>query len=367
MKLCCFLNYAPHYRESIFKKIDETFDTQFYFGEDPRGKSNSGIKKLDYSIFKKRPIEFKNKLLFKRYLWRTKLMGLAFRNYDTFLVTGDYCWGYIPFGLLCRVLGKKVYGWGHGPKTQKGIRGKIISWPLRVFTGYFTYGEGGKRRMTELGYKEDNIKVIYNSLTDVVAPNDYTKLASDLYSSHFKNTRSTVLFIGRLTKVKQLDWIIKAQHDLALSGCNFNTVFIGDGPMKDNLLELTEQLGLTDQVWFYGACYNQSILNELIYNADLCVSPGNVGLTALHAAQYGLPILSHDDFETQMPEYEIIVPNKTGLLYKSGDFEDFKESISRWLSSHSNDREQIRQNCYAAINTHFNSNYQLDVLKQTLL
>ena len=27
------LNYAPHYREAVYRLIDKTFDCRFYFGE----------------------------------------------------------------------------------------------------------------------------------------------------------------------------------------------------------------------------------------------------------------------------------------------------------------------------------------------
>lgn len=55
---------------------------------------------------------------------------------------------------------------------------------------------------------------------------------------------------------------------------------------------------------------------ELIYNADLCVAPGNIGLTAMHAMMFGCPCISHNDFSWQMPEFEAIVPYKTGNFLK---------------------------------------------------
>ena len=57
-----------------------------------------------------------------------------------------------------------------------------------------------------------------------------------------------------------------------------------------------ENLNLQDQIWFYGACYDESKLGELIFNADLCVSPGNVGLTAVHSMGYGTPVITHNNF-----------------------------------------------------------------------
>ena len=41
----------------------------------------------------------------------------------------------------------------------------------------------------------------------------------------------------------------------------------------------------------------------------MCVSPGNVGLTAIHSLTYGTPVLTHDNFNFQMPEAEAIEEN----------------------------------------------------------
>lgn len=65
-------------------------------------------------------------------------------------------------------------------------------------------------------------------------------------------------------------------------------------------------------VWFYGSCYDEQTNAELIYNADMCVAPGNVGLTAIHAMTFGCPVITHSDFKWQMPEFEAIHPGKTG-------------------------------------------------------
>ena len=41
--LCCIFNYAPLYRASVFSKIDEAYDAQFYFGKEVRDAVPSGI------------------------------------------------------------------------------------------------------------------------------------------------------------------------------------------------------------------------------------------------------------------------------------------------------------------------------------
>ena len=135
--------------------------------------------------------------------------------------------------------------------------------------------------------------------------------------------------------------------------------------MKKELVQLVNDKKLQDNVWFYGKCYDEIELSSLIYNADLCVSPGNVGLTALHSMSYGTPVISNDDFETQMPEYETIVVGKTGELYEKDSFDDFCGKIKLWLSQKTS-REQVRQNCYNVINDKFNSQYQIELLKSVI-
>ena len=202
MKLCCFFNYAPHYRQSIYKEIDDNFDTQFYFGDEVIDGEQSGIKKLDYSIFKKEPISFKNKILFRHFLWRTKAWRLAFKKYDTFIITGDFVYSYIPFLIFSKLLGKKVYGWGHGEKKKNPKIQFLFTFLYYLLDGFFVYSEGGKKRLMELGYNEKKLHVIYNSLSSRKNVSHPFAEKSDIYIKHFGNSYPVLAFIGRLTAVK---------------------------------------------------------------------------------------------------------------------------------------------------------------------
>lgn len=366
--LCCIFNYPPLYRQSIYKKIDESYDVQFYFGRETIEGKVCGIKKLDMSIFKYRPIEIKNKLIGNKFLWRTGIALLPVRKkYTAFLITGDFPLSYIPFLILCKICSKKVYAWGHGIKKICGMKSAILNkFFYNTLDGFFVYGEKGKQRLTDLGFQDNKLHVIYNSLVDKIRPSEQMRFKSDIYQSHFKNPFKTIIFIGRLTSVKKLDLILRVMHEHRQKGLNYNLMLIGEGEEKENLMKLSSDLGLCQFVWFYGACYDETQLSILLYNADVCVAPGNVGLTAMHCMQYGVPVITHDNFEEQMPEYESIVEWKTGLLYKYGNFEDLGEKIHAWLSL-GNNREKFRQNCYDVINTHYNSDYQIKLIKQVIL
>ena len=208
------------------------------------------------------------------------------------------------------------------------------------------------------------IHVIYNSLNEGVNEDD-CNYSSTIYQAHFGNNNPTIVFVGRLTTVKKLDWLLSALEKHTLKGVNYNLLLIGDGEEKENLVKMADRLNLSSKVWFYGECYDDEKLNELIYNADLCVSPGNVGLTALNAMRFGTPVLSHNDFETQMPEYETILSGITGDLFQKGDFNDFCDKIEKWILT-SYDRDVIRKNCFSMINGKWNARNQIEILTNVL-
>lgn len=364
MRLCCFFNYAPLYRQRIYSLIDQHFDTQFYFGQNVIDGQTSGIAKLNYDIFKKKPIEFKNKVLFGKFSWRTKCCFLALKKFDKFIITGDFVFSYIPFLLLCKLLRKPVYGWGHGIKSRSGKFKYFNDFLYNNLSGFFAYGENGRNRLIELGYPADKIKVIYNSLSEKAAGTK--QLESDIYKCHFGNTDPVLIFIGRATPQKKLDWLIDAVSTLNNNNIPCNLIIVGDGEMLEILKEQASKLNIKDRVWFFGECYNEGLNKELLYNADLCVSPGNVGLTALHAMSYGTPVISHSDFLTQMPEYETIIEGCTGTLYKKGDKSDMIIKIEEWLTDSQRTRDEIRENCYNVINDKWNADNQLKILMQVL-
>jgi len=154
-------------------------------------------------------------------------------------------------------------------------------------------------------------------------------------------------------------------NELRREGKNCNLVLIGAGVEREPLEALSRGLGLDDNVWFFGECYDDNLTASMIYNADLCVAPGNVGLTAMHTMVYGTPVLTHGDFSRQMPEFEAIRPGKTGNFFKRDDIMSLAAAIDDWLTNHM-DRDVTRRDCYEEIDTNWTPEYQLGVLKSVI-
>jgi glycosyltransferase involved in cell wall biosynthesis len=149
-------------------------------------------------------------------------------------------------------------------------------------------------------------------------------------------------------------------------GPMYNLVLVGDGIVRSELEELVSRNGLDEHVWFYGACYEEDRIAELVYNAELVVSPGNVGLTVIHALGYGTPVITHDNFSLQMPEFEAVVPGETGAFFQQGNPESLVDTIRDWFQQHPKKNQQIIERCWAVIDAKYNPSYQIKVLADHL-
>lgn len=263
--------------------------------------------------------------------------------------------------------GRKEYTCG--AMDGMGARDLQKKWLKRCFFGLadgtFLYSNYAKKVAITQGNNPDKLWVIHNSL-------DYERhmeirdniRSSDIYKKQFNNNAPILIFIGRLTKVKKLNQIIEAVAQLKEKGEVYNIVFVGDGSERNSLEKLAHKCNI--RVWFYGSCYDEVENARLIYNADLCVSPGNVGLTAIHAMTFGTPVLSHSNFVNQMPEFEAIIEGKTGAFFYENSIESIAKCISSWFNQQDYDRNKIREDCYEEIAASWTPRFQMEVLRTTL-
>ena len=358
-------NFAQLYRQPIFELIDKTWKCKWYFG-----KTSTDIKEMDVSVLN--DVEFvENKNLIGP-LQTQKGVGKIIRRKDTLtmLMLGEPMVLSTWWTLIQRRLfypKKRVYLWSHGWYGREGLAKK---WLKRIFFGLadhvFTYGEYAKNMAIAQGFDGSKITPIHNSLNHAGQVALRSKLQpSDIYKSHFKNDFPVLLFVGRLTAVKRLDLLLLALKELKDQNQIFNLILIGDGEKRKELEKMAEELGILNQVWFYGACYDDTQNAQLIYDADLCVAPGNVGLTAMHSMVFGTPVLTHDDFKWQMPEFEAIRPNKTGLFFKKDEVSSLTSAIEDWFKNGS-EREATRKACFDEIDTNWTPEFQLNILKNII-
>lgn len=368
MKLCLIYNSAAHYRTSIFLLLDKEFECDFVFGE-----SLGDIHQMNTSMLRGNVTKVKNRFYGRGFYWQPQVQGTLCKSYNNYLILGDYhCLSTWLFCLRARLFhqSKRIFFWTHGWYGKENYIEKLVKKCFFKMAngGVFLYGNYARKLMIREGFDADMLFTIHNSLAYEKQITIRQELElNDIYKDHFGNNYPVLIFVGRLTKVKHLDMILLAMRQLSDKGKTCNLTLIGDGEQRVQLETMVCDLGLEKQVWFYGACYDEKQLGTLIYNADLCVSPGNVGLTAMHVMVYGTPVLTHNDFPHQMPEFESIHEGETGTFFERGNVGSLAKAIESWFSEKSGSRDKVRQTCFHEIDTQWTPQFQLDVLKKHLL
>ena len=366
MKVLYLDNVASLYRKAVFLLMDQSFDIDYLFGA-----SLGDIKQMDTSLLKGKVEKTKTKRVIGRWYWQPGLVGKLFKPYNCYLLIGETralsTW---LFCLLANLLGKRnrVFFWTHGwYGKETGIERYVKKFYYRLADGgIFLYGNYARELMIKEGFNPDKLYVIHNSLDYAQQLTLRSKCEeSSIYTNYFGNSNPVLVMIGRLNMRKHLDMLFNAVAKLKKEELLYNIVLIGDGEDKGKLVDLSKELGITEQIWFYGACYDEATNANLIYNADLCVVPGDVGLTAIHSMMFGTPVVTHNHFPFQGPEFEAIHKGQTGDYYEYGSIDSLANTIKEWFADNS-EREEIRKACYNEIDTQWTPEFQIAVLKKYL-
>lgn len=367
MKLCCIFNIPSLYREKIYLDIDNEYDCEWYFE-----KEDNDINLFDIKKLKSAHVLPHGKFISRFYRMKGLTGTLCKRkDFDAYLMLGSpMCVSIWMLCILIRLIHPKakIYFWCHGWYGKETFAEAVIKKNfMRLAHESFIYGNYAKNLLLEKGFKKEKLHVIHNSLSyDVQLALRKQMQPANIYKKYFGNDNPVLIFIGRLTKVKKLDMLVEAVAHLREKGEKYNLVFVGDGVERESLEQRVESLRLRDCVWFYGACYDEATNAELVYNADLCVAPGNVGLTAMHTLMFGCPVITHNDFRWQMPEFEAISQYHTGNFFVRDDQQSLEEKISEWFRVNGAIREEVRHWCYKEIDDQWNPYFQMEVIKSVL-
>lgn len=361
--ICLIANIGAHYRYPIFKLMNRTLGCDFYLGD----KVKSPIKKFAYSDLEGYQKTLHNLYIHKFY-WQAGSLSTLFKPYEYYFLDGEpYCISSWVFLLLARIMGKKTVSWSHGwYGKERGLRRIAKRKYLSLFTKLMLYSEHSIQLMEKMGFKRGKMFCIANSLdSDNGIGIRPTLRKTGVYSAHFGNEQPTVIYCGRIQKRKKLDMLIDVLACMKRLGKPLNLIVIGEDIEHMHLQQYACDKGFGN-LWMYGPCYEDEQLGELFYNAAVCVSPGSVGLTAIQSLTFGCPVITHNDFQYQMPEFEAIHPGITGDFFEKGNIEDLIQKIDAWTYGCTKTRDEIALACYQEIDTKWNIHYQLEILKKVI-
>lgn len=360
----------PHYRDGIIEALMESEKNQYVFIGDKNGYGN--VKPYDFSptgnfhhcpAYKIGPFSFSKGLI--TYILKNKVDGAIVHS-------NPYWISIILATLILRIKGVKVYNWTHGIlNEEKSAKTKFYYYFNKFcFDGLLLYSEKSRENLIDWGYPQQKALVIYNSLDykkqivlrDTLTDEKRTKIRESMFQNP---DNYQLIFIGRLTVQKKLRFLIDAVRLLKDENIAVNLLFVGDGTEKENLISHIDKLGIREQVFFYGASYEERTNYELIASSDICIAPGEIGLTAMHSLVYGVPVISHSDHNRQMPEFEAIKPGLNGALFENDNLIDLKEKIKNTIDLIENrSRLELKKDCYKIIDEYYNPTYQFNLIER---
>jgi glycosyltransferase involved in cell wall biosynthesis len=371
-KVLIIYHYFPLYRLPILKALSDQKNIELEYTflsgfttdvplEILKAEDVSGLKF----------ISVKNRWFFKKILWQTKVLWYSISSeYDCIIYLGSPNFITTWLGaIIAKLIRKPTLFWTHGFLFTNNLRDKIKKIFFSIPDGLLLYGNRAKRNLISRGFSGDNLFVIYNSLDynkqkkikKKLKTNELVKLKKELFKSC---NLPVILFIGRLTPQKNLFDIVKITQKLHDQGMPVNVLFVGDGLMSDVLKENVKKISLSEYFLFFGECHDEFKLAHLISLSDICVSPGEIGLTAMHSLVYGTPVITHNCEEFQMPEYEAILDGINGGLYEYGSIDALFMKVKEWLEK--DDSDYRKDNYGKIIDDYYNPNMQLKLINKAV-
>jgi len=187
------------------------------------------------------------------------------------------------------------------------------------------YGDRARDIGHDRGFAPERLFPIYNSL-------DYSEQRAVRRPAATDKENPSFLCVSRLAAETRIDLAIDA---LALlwreHGRRARLVVVGDGPLRAILEAHAHEAGV--ELELTGAIYKEAAIATHMARCTAVVSPGKVGLLAIHALAYGVPVVTHDDLDRQMPEVEALRPGITGEFFQRDNVASLAAAMARCLDA----------------------------------
>lgn len=165
-------------------------------------------------------------------------------------------------------------------------------------------------------------------------------LAANSHTNRQVNGTFNMIYVGRLQRDKMVGDLIKMMSvikRLKKESMDFRLLLVGEGPERDHLEKIVDELGVRDLIGFAGQVNNDELPKYLL-DSHVYVSP-LTGMSLREAALCGLPIVAYDmDWIHGFLKHE-----ETALMIDPGNYEELANQLMR-LAEDESLRERLSEN-----------------------
>lgn len=213
----------------------------------------------------------------------------------------------------------------------------IVSYPTRYIADYFFACSrvAGEDRYGKKVAKSQKCKVLNNA----VNTNDFKFdqcIRESVRSKFAFDNKFVIGHIGRFVGVKNHAFIIDIFSEVKIRIPNAILLLVGDGPLKGEIVQKVNTMGLQDSVIFTGV---RSDVNQLIQSMDIFVFPSlfeGLPVTLVETQTAGLPCIISD----KVPTESIITDELVTVMKLSDSPKTWAEHIIKRLNERRFDRSQ---------------------------
>jgi glycosyltransferase involved in cell wall biosynthesis len=343
----------PHialYRRAVFKQLCQSDEIDFAIYADNKTHQDSlaivtanGEGSAASDLLSAKVVQTENIWFLNRLLWQWRVVKDVFADrFDAYIFLGS-----IHFistwvaALAARLRGRPVLYWTIGvQRDEHGLKRGVRRFFNKIPHRLLLYGPWAQKILMTWGFKEEALWIIYNSLDQETTGALYQRLQDGELTNPMAGLAGDDLeagppayfvCLGRLIPKKRFDLAIAAMALLRDAGREARLVIIGGGGEEVRLRAMIADLGLEDLVTLLGPSHEEAVLGPWLYHALACVMPGQVGLSSVHAHSYGTAVISHDNWDQHSPEFEIVEPGLSGLIFEDQSAPSLAAAMGRIL------------------------------------
>lgn len=260
------------------------------------------------------------------------------------------------FSWIPRFVAKRVVATLHGLDWERAKWGPVASRFLRfcertaLYIPHKTIVVSKSQR--DYFQKKYGRQVIYiqNGVTipEIVAPHDITQRWN-------LTGRDYLLFMGRFTPEKRVDWLIRAFLDVpAADRGELKLVLAGDSSGTDQYVSRLRKLAEGRQEIIFTGYVSGSVKQELLSNAFGYVLPSDLEglpIALLEAMSYRILCL----VSSIPPHREVIRDGESGYFFDDNSYEDFVQKLGLFVKQCAQDaRKAVIEKAFSTVKTQYN-------------
>lgn len=233
-----------HYKSVLFEEIQKQLPDEHEFHVLQIARNEISRKKMESADTN---YVYNYNLLFDDYIENvSKLSEIAavlkfFLKYnpDVVNVTGySASISTLPVIFLAKLLGKKIIMSNESTDSDErrgGLKESIKRWAVKACSGYVVFGKSSEDYLVKLGAKRDRVLVKNAAVVDNRTIESVYRNA--LNQSLFPEimTEKNFIFVGRISKEKNVPMLIRAFQNLKEEHANWGLIIVGNGQDDENV------------------------------------------------------------------------------------------------------------------------------------